>query len=159
MKALRVDLRGVADPNECISRVLEVRLSEALALAPELETGSKIGLHAFRIACKRLRYALERFTSLVPELEALAQSLALVQNSLGEVHDRDVLLAILPPSLAVTERTLVAQRQELVEQSKALWQTARAALMRYSSRRLLEPAPVMAVVDADAGAGVREHHR
>ena len=79
------------------------------------------GLHDFRIAGKRLRYALERFQALDPSLEAIAERLALVQDALGEAHDRDVLLAILPPAMPSTQRRLKDEREAFVDRSLALW--------------------------------------
>jgi len=121
MKPQRVDLRGVTAVEEVVERVLETRLREARALAPALERRDTQSLHDFRIACKRLRYALERFESLEPSLEEAAQRLASLQDALGEAHDRDVLLAILPPAMPETARRLRAERAARVESAAALW--------------------------------------
>jgi CHAD domain-containing protein len=122
MKPESVDLRGVADVEALVERVLQTRLREARALASGLERRDKQSLHHFRIACKRLRYALERFQSLEPSLEAIAEHLALLQDALGEAHDRDVLLAILPPTMPATERRLSDERLAYVERAATVWQ-------------------------------------
>ena len=121
MKPRHVDLSGAGTPRGLIDRVLAVRLQEALALASELEHRQPRGLHDFRIACKRLRYALERFATADSSFEGLARHLASVQDALGEAHDRDVLLAILPLSMPETELRLRRQREEAVDRAKELW--------------------------------------
>ncbi len=121
MKPERIDLAGVDDVNELVARVVKKRLSEAHALATGLQRRDAQGLHDFRIACKRLRYALERFKRLEPSLEQVADGLALLQDALGEAHDRDVLLGILPPTMGATERRLQIDREQSVDRAVALW--------------------------------------
>jgi CHAD domain-containing protein len=121
MKPDRVDLQGADDVDELIDRVLQARLREARRFAEGLEQRDKQGLHDFRIACKRLRYALERFQALEPSLEEIADRLASLQDALGEAHDRDVLLAILPPTMPATERRLIGDREGCVDRAVALW--------------------------------------
>ena len=106
MKPERVDLRGVTDAAELARRVVATRLREVRRLAGGLERRDRQGLHDFRIACKRLRYALERFDDMEPSLRSPRERLASLQDALGEAHDRDVLLAILPAAMAQTERRL-----------------------------------------------------
>jgi len=121
MKPQGVNLDGVSDIAELVERVLQTRLSEVHALKGELARREKQGLHDFRIACKRLRYALERFEALNPALQAAAEKLALLQDALGEAHDRDVLLAILPTTMAATQRRLQSEREGCVDRAIALW--------------------------------------
>jgi CHAD domain-containing protein len=48
-------------------------------------------LHELRIACKRLRYALEFFAAVLGEpTKSLIKTLAQAQDQLGELHDADV---------------------------------------------------------------------
>lgn len=121
MKPKRVDLAGVDEVDELVERVVRTRLGEARTLAPGLQRRDKKELHDFRIACKRLRYALERFGSLEPSLEQVADKLASLQAALGEAHDRDVLLTILPPTMPLTERRLMNDRERCVDRANALW--------------------------------------
>ncbi len=121
MKAERIDLEGVDDVRQLVARVVRTRLHEARSLAGELERREKQGLHDFRIACKRLRYALERFQVLDASLEPVAGRLAQLQDALGEAHDRDVLLSILPPTMASTERRLMTDREACVDRAVAYW--------------------------------------
>jgi CHAD domain-containing protein len=136
MKPRRVDLDGVDSVDELIDRVLQTRLREARDLAPGLGRRDKQGLHDFRIACKRLRYALERFQSLEPSLEEIADKLASLQDALGEAHDRDVLLTILPPTMAATEQRLVKDREADVDRAVALWQELDQLMQALDSHRI-----------------------
>ncbi len=122
MKPEPVELFGICDVHDVIERVLETRLREARSLAEALQERDRRGLHDFRIACKRLRYALERFEVLEPTLDAAAERLALVQDALGETHDRDVLLGILPPTMPRTKRRLQKEREAHADRAAELWE-------------------------------------
>jgi CHAD domain-containing protein len=135
VKPERVELHGVANVDELVDRVLQTRLREARGLASGLERRDKQSLHDFRIACKRLRYALERFQAVEPSLEQIADRLALLQDALGEAHDRDVLLTILPPSMPATERRLQNERSERVERAAVLWRDLEQMMRALDSHR------------------------
>jgi CHAD domain-containing protein len=130
LKPERIDLRGANGAIEIARRVLQTRLREARRLAVGLDLRDQRSLHDFRIACKRLRYALERFEEREPALHASAERLARLQDALGEAHDRDVLLAVLPPLMAQTERRLQAQRETSVDDAVHLWAHAQEAMRR-----------------------------
>lgn len=135
MKPQRIDLRGASNVDDLVDGVLQTRLREVRALASGLEARDKQGLHDFRIACKRLRYALERFRTVEPSLEEIADRLALLQDALGEAHDRDVLLTILPPTMPATERRLRGERAELVDRAAALWRELQQMMRALDSHR------------------------
>jgi CHAD domain-containing protein len=124
-----VPLRGVTGSIELAARVLQTRVSEVRRLAGGLQRRDQPGLHDFRIACKRLRYALERFEDLEPPLETVAKAFALLQDALGEAHDRDVLLAILPVAMVQTEHRLRSEREASVDRAVALWTKAQELLL------------------------------
>jgi CHAD domain-containing protein len=134
VKPQRVDLRGVAGEHEVVERVVKTRLREVRALANGLERRDRQGLHDFRIACKRLRYALERFDALKPSFQEAAEMLASLQDALGEARDRDVLLAILPPAMGATQRRLQREREAHVDQAVDQWE----ALSSYLNDSLIE---------------------
>lgn len=136
MKPQPVELRGAIGVVEVVERVLEARLREVRSLTTGLRSRNQQGLHDFRIACKRLRYALERFEVLDPSLESAAQRLAELQDALGEAHDRDVLLAILPPAMATTERRLRIDREASVDRAVALWDEVHALMEAVNSHRI-----------------------
>lgn len=135
MKPERVELRGVTNVDEIVDRVLQTRLREVRALSAGLERRDAQGLHDFRIACKRLRYALERFGAVEPSLEQIAERLALLQDALGEAHDRDVLLKILPPTMPTTERRLQNERAERVNRAGTLWRELQHMMQALDSHR------------------------
>ena len=136
MKPERIDLQGVSSVGDLIARILQTRLREARSLAPGLDGEDKQSLHDFRIACKRLRYALERFEALEPPFAKAADCLARLQDALGEAHDRDVLLTILPPSMATTERTLKNERQACVDRAGTLWLELQQIMQTLDSHRI-----------------------
>jgi len=126
MKPRRVELDGVSKRRNVIDCIVSTRREEVTALSSALISREMQGLHDFRIACKRLRYAMERFCDRVPELEAAAARLAAIQDALGEAHDRDVLLAILPPTMPETEMKLRDEREELVNRAAEIWTSVTA---------------------------------
>lgn len=122
MKPERIALDGASDIDDVVRRVVRTRLGEVRKLAAGLELREKQRLHHFRIACKRLRYALERFDAVDPSLGTAAKHLSHMQDVLGEAHDRDVLLEILPPTMQRTRNELQLQRERCVEEAMKLWQ-------------------------------------
>jgi CHAD domain-containing protein len=107
--------------DDIVRRVVQTRLREVKALAAGLTSRDKQGLHDFRIACKRLRYALERFGELDPSFEGSAEHFTALQDALGEAHDRDVLLTTLPPAMGKTQRRLQSAREDCVDRAAELW--------------------------------------
>jgi CHAD domain-containing protein len=121
VKPVRIDLQGANEVRDVVDRVVRTRLTEVRKLAVGLQRRDKRGLHDFRIACKRLRYALERFLPLDSALQAAAERFKQLQDALGEAHDRDVLLTILPPTMAQTQRRLQQERELCVDRAEELW--------------------------------------
>jgi CHAD domain-containing protein len=136
VKPERIELTGVCDVRKLAERVVRTRLREARGLTDGLQVRDTQGLHDFRIACKRLRYALERFGAFGPSHQHVAEGLARLQDALGEAHDRDVLLAILPPAMASTERRLRAKREECVDRASSLWRKLDQMMQALDSHRI-----------------------
>ncbi len=138
MKARSIDLSDTFDRDAVMRRVAIVRFAELLAVAPALRRGRSAEIHALRIACKRLRYALERFSTFEPSLHDAGVRLMQMQDALGDVHDRDVLLDIVPHAARNTANRLHAEREDAVARARALWYDAFAAygpfegLMRFT---------------------------
>ena len=78
---------------ENAARIIQVRLDELLALAPQALDGKTKAQHDMRIAAKRLRYLLEvtGFAFGRPADTARRRARDL-QDILGEIHDCDVML-------------------------------------------------------------------
>lgn len=66
-------------------------------------------LHQMRIAAKRLRYTLETFAPLYAnQLKPSVQAVKMIQDLLGNLHDGDVWLALLPQFIADEEARTIA---------------------------------------------------
>lgn len=84
MKPGPVDLGDAREAPQILRCVVGVRFAEAGALATALGTCGTGELHQFRIAVKRLRYALERFAEIDPLFEATTAHLAHLQARWGK---------------------------------------------------------------------------
>jgi len=61
-------------------------------------------LHDLRIAAKRLRYTLEIFEDYLPDFcKEAAKELAQIQDELGDLHDSDVMIALLRLCLGIQD--------------------------------------------------------
>ncbi len=79
---------------------------EALRTA---DVGDVQGMHDLRIACKRLRYAVEALAPVLPpELRAWGHVAATFQKVLGHLHDHDVALETVRDAPELSEQTRAA---------------------------------------------------
>lgn len=124
MKARTIDLSEAASPQDAMRRIAIVRFAEVLALAPALRRRRSQDLHDLRIACKRLRYALDHFARRETSLFDAVTRLSQLQDALGDVHDRDVLLRDLPSGMHKTALRLRAKREASLDRACALWHDA-----------------------------------
>jgi CHAD domain-containing protein len=136
VKPQRVDFSGVRRIEQLTDRIVKTRAGEVRAQTGALQQREMSGLHDFRIACKRLRYAIERFHKGDPVFEPIGEGLALLQDALGEAHDRDVLLAILPPSMPETERRLRTEREASIDRAMTVWQKVEQWMRALDSHRI-----------------------
>jgi CHAD domain-containing protein len=138
MKARRIDLSDACGIDDAMRRIAIVRFAEVLSLVPALRRGRNDELHALRIACKRLRYALERYVPREPSLLEAASRLSQLQDALGELHDRDLLLQMMSKELHVTAQRIRMEREDALARARALWRDAFApygpfeGLMRFT---------------------------
>lgn len=81
--------------------ILAVRAAELFSYDPVFPDPRAVtGLHNARIAAKRLRYTLELFPEVFgDEGEVMLEEIRALQDELGIVHDRDVLIATIEMSL------------------------------------------------------------
>ena len=78
-------------PAEAFAREVVAKAEKGVRHGPEVPLDDVAGLHALRIAYKRLRYAVEGLEGVLPkDVVALAPVAARFQKRLGELHDVDV---------------------------------------------------------------------
>lgn len=84
---LQLRFPSVETPEQAQRHVVRVRFAECLQRQHALDDGDDERVHAFRLACKRLRFALERMEPMAPELERAASLLSVLTGELGDAHD------------------------------------------------------------------------
>lgn len=112
---------------DCARSIVRGHIDRCLRLQAALDTNDNEAIHEFRLACKHLRYAIERFD--LRQLAAEAEMLGKITDELGSAHDC-VLLAKLARkngASAVTWRAL-QDRSRYVKRGRALWQTLSKAI-------------------------------
>ena len=107
-----IGLDPYAPTGQIARTIVRERLADMYAYAPYIENPEHIQeLHDLRITAKRVRYTLEIFADFLPETSKdVVRELAQLQDELGELHDSEVMLALL--------RQLLQQQQE--ERAKEL---------------------------------------
>lgn len=137
MTARELTFAGVQTPQEAARFVLRIRFAEALERQGALAGDDNEAVHAFRLACKRLRYAIERFE--LPVLQPAADALKRLSDELGSAHDCIVLARRAAACAAdlVAERALL-DRDRCVRRAAKMWREnftqagAFAALAEYT---------------------------
>jgi len=114
--------------------IIKARLKEFSTASSHLYFPFEIKeLHELRILAKRLRYAVELFATCWGEdLEAIAKEIALLQTSLGELHDCDVWIDSLGTRLRQTARKRNADKDDLKLREGAAW------LLKHFARERIE---------------------
>lgn len=119
-RAIDFDERWV--PLEAIEHIFAVRFAEALTASAALSGEDDDAQHAFRLACKRLRYAIERNEIEIFGLNRTAEWLASMTDALGEAHDAIVLHAEAETCGAKSAaRSLLKLRDTSVADARRLW--------------------------------------
>lgn len=115
----------IETPEEAVLYLLRVRFAECLSLQPSLFKDDDEAMHAFRLSCKRLRYAIERFDESEPELQPVAGFLTQITDELGFAHDCAV-LAQLSVSYSAPLVALRAQadRERYIARARGRWRRA-----------------------------------
>ena len=106
------------------SEVIAERLKEFRSAAAETiyRPAATKDLHELRILSKRLRYAIELFAPCWgKELKDIAKEVALMQTSLGELHDCDVWIEDLGQRLRRTARKRKDDPDTARERAAAVW--------------------------------------
>jgi CHAD domain-containing protein len=105
--------------------VTRVRFAECLQRQSALDGRDDEALHAFRLACKRLRFALERLEQAPADLDRAIALFGRLTDELGFAHD----CARLAELAAESDAPLVAararrDREAYVRQAQRLWRRA-----------------------------------
>lgn len=114
---------------EIANRIVSQHVSECLRLQRALDSTDNDAVHEFRLACKRLRYAIERFE--LPARAADAAVLARITDELGSAHDCVLLgrLAKKAVASAVAWRAKQDQSRHM-KNGRALWHALLPSLER-----------------------------
>lgn len=90
------ELRFASVPTAALAErhVVRVRFAEALQRQSSLGGKDDEALHAFRLACKRLRFAIERLDPQPPGFARAAALLSRLTDELGWAHDCSQLAAL-----------------------------------------------------------------
>jgi CHAD domain-containing protein len=117
--------------------IIKARLKDFSVASPHLYRPFAIkDLHELRILSKRLRYAIEFFAVCWgAELEAIAKEIALLQTSLGELHDCDVWINTLGSRLKRTDRKAKSDGDILKLREAAAWLLKHFAVERMEHYR------------------------
>ena len=117
--------------------IIKARLKDLSAASPHLYLPFEIKeLHELRIMAKRLRYAIELFAVCWGgELDAIAKEIALLQTSLGELHDCDFWIESLGGRLKRTALKAGNDEDSLKLKAGATWLLKHFALERMDHYR------------------------
>lgn len=96
-------------------RVVELRLAEFLSWRTSLDDPTAVqDLHDMRIAAKRLRYAFEMFEVCYSDSKSLLKELTDIQETLGDIHDLDVLTDLLRARLKAIDANIETAAIEIM---------------------------------------------
>lgn len=116
---------SVTEPDRAQRHVVRVRFAEALQKQGALDGADDEALHAFRLACKRLRFAMERLQPARADLAPAADVLASLTDELGGAHDCAELANLATeeaaPLVAARARR---DRDRYVVRARRLWRDA-----------------------------------
>ena len=102
--------------------VVRVRFAQCLRNQAALSGEDDEALHAFRLSCKRLRYAIERLEPAPAALEPAAKLLSALTGELGCAHDCSELAAYAVRCGApLAAPRALADRDRCVARARRLW--------------------------------------
>ena len=116
-RAVRVrGIRPKATLRDNARKIIATRLEELLSWRAALTDPRAIqDLHDMRIAAKRLRYALEMFDICFPEAKKALDQLTEIQESIGDIHDLDVLVDLMRNRLQTMDSATELTAVEIIE--------------------------------------------
>jgi hypothetical protein len=118
-------------------KVLAVRIDEVYAFDGLVADPANVKeLHDLRIACKRLRYLLEIFAiAFADDLEPYIDEVRVLQDLLGDIHDRDVQIPMLEEHLEWLSGREGEAARRLVERRAARGQSGEPSPAAYRAFR------------------------
>ena len=142
-------LNPQAPAGENARRIARIRLDEMYSYATQVDAPYEVrGLHNLRIAAKRLRYTLEIFEDVLPPAcQSIADELSQLQDELGALHDRDVMIALL--------RLCMGSKDAGSNYQQAL---TKAGKQPDNGKLLLQPALVAVVLDPDVALSPEQRY-
>ena len=119
-------------------RIAQAKLADLQSSSDDIDQPYAVrALHRLRIAAKRLRYTLEIFENVLPAAcKPIVKQLAQLQEDLGQVHDSDVLIALLRLCLGSQEHPVTPQPSSGAEKQGKAKPFLRTELVEH----LLDPA-------------------
>jgi CHAD domain-containing protein len=116
---------GLASPDDAMRYLLRIRFAECLEKQRALNDSDDEALHGFRLACKRLRYAIDRTPEPGVDLRPVGELLSTMTDELGAAHDCVVLAERAAKCNAdrVARRAL-QDRNRYVRRARRLWNRA-----------------------------------
>ncbi|WP_040444059.1 CHAD domain-containing protein [Ktedonobacter racemifer] len=143
-------LQPHATTGENARKIIETRLDELYQWEKYVgEPYRSSELHDMRIAAKRLRYTLELFAdALPPACAALVKDVEQIQGELGELHDNDVMVALLRLCLGSVGGGNTYQA--------ALTQVPTLAKKKSQGKTVIEPALVAHMADPKVAPSAEE---
>jgi hypothetical protein len=130
-----------ADTGQNARQIARTRLEEVYAWNEAVDSPYAVReLHNLRIAAKRLRYTLEIFADFLPDnCKPFVQELEQVQEELGQLHDSDVLIALLRLCLGGLEDPATGQALANAQQDKRAKKQPKSFLQPGLVKELLDP--------------------
>ncbi|HKU66728.1 MAG TPA: CHAD domain-containing protein [Candidatus Baltobacteraceae bacterium] len=123
--AAELRFTSVADSSQAQRHVVSVRFAETLSRQSALEADDDEALHAFRLCCKRLRFALERLDPQSPEMREARTLVGRLTDELGWAHDCAELAKLAHEHRApLTAARARRDRDRYVARAARLWRHA-----------------------------------
>jgi CHAD domain-containing protein len=123
--ALQLRFSSIATAAQAEQHLLAVRFAECMQRQAALDGDDDERLHAFRLACKRLRFAIERLDPAPPSLAQTASFVSTLTDELGFAHDcaRLAKLAEDCGAMLVAARAR-RDRARYVARARRMWRSA-----------------------------------
>lgn len=123
--AVELRFASAADTQEAQRHIVRVRFAEAMRKQAALERRDDEAVHAFRLACKRLRFALERLQPQPPQMKRAQMLLSRLTDELGWAHDCAQLALLADESHApLVAARARRDRDRYVIRARRLWRHA-----------------------------------